>query len=216
MKLKYHSQKGQDEWVLSVLPKRNSFFLDVGAGDGMADSNTYALEKLGWKGICVEPNPMLFERLVKCRTCIVDNSVVSDRREEVPFRTDNGYLGGIVADDTDNNFGIRRGQLVNATIITLDAIPLTELLDRHNAPRIIDYFSLDVEGAEERTIRGLDLEKYQFRCLTIERPTPMVNEILLQNDYLFVQNIQFDSFYVHSSVSGVSCQPFEQVPPKDW
>ena len=155
----FKSQKGQDKWVVfSVLPlRRKGFFLDLGAADGKTHSNTYALEKVfGWKGICIEPNPTFFQKLKTTRSCIVDQSVISKKREKVVFRIDNGLLGGIVDNDTDNNVIIRGDQLLNAETITLDAITLNELLDRYNAPTTIDYFSLDIEGSEERVISSID------------------------------------------------------------
>jgi FkbM family methyltransferase len=216
----FRSQKGQDKWViLEILPfKRRGFFVDLGASDGVTTNNTYALEKLfNWSGICIEPNPGFLELIKERRRCVVADSVVSDRNEEVRFRIDNGSLGGIVADDTDNNRRLRADELETATIVSRRSVTLNEVLDRYNAPSVIDYLSLDVEGAEERVIRSLDFTKYRFRCMTVERPTPVVNEILAHNAYVFVKNHHFDSFYVHSSVlkgRKIRCEQFEQVPPK--
>ena len=39
--------------------------------------------------------------------------------------------------------------------MTFDAILLNDVLDKHNAPKIIDYFSLDVEGAEGVVLKEL-------------------------------------------------------------
>ncbi|MGB2964782.1 MAG: FkbM family methyltransferase [Anaerolineales bacterium] len=218
----FKGQKGQDKWVIfTVLPfKRKGYFLDLAATDGITNNNTYSLEKLfGWNGICIEPNPIFNQKLTKTRNCIIDNSVVNDKHESVEFRIDVGGWGGIIADDTDNNPRLRSEQLSNAETIRLDTVLLTEILDRYSAPRIIDYFSLDVEGSEERVLRNFDFNQYQFNCLTIERPTPELNEILFKNDYTFVKNNQFDSFYVHSSLAEqgkIRCQPFEQIPPKNY
>ena len=218
----FKSQKGQDRWViLEVMPwKRRGFFLDLAAADGLTHSNTHVLEKwFGWSGLCIEPNPGFFAELKGRRRCRVDQSVISDRRERLRFRIDNGQLGGVVADDTDNNERVRGDQLSKAEIVELPAQPLNDVLERHNAPRVIDYFSLDVEGCEERIISTIDFDRYQFRCLTIERPTPRVNEVLFDNGYVFVKNFSFDSFYIHFSVLDsrpIHCEPFEQVPPKDW
>jgi FkbM family methyltransferase len=218
----FKGQKGQDRWViLEVLPwKRRGFFLDLAAADGLTHSNTHVLEKwFGWTGICIEPNPRFFAELKSRRRCNVEQSVVSDRPERLRFRIDNGQLGGVVADDTDNNARIRGEELTKAEIVELPARPINEILEWHRAPRTIDYFSLDVEGCEERIISTLDFSRYEFRCLTIERPTPRVNEILFERGYVFVKNVMFDSFYVHPSVlesRPLNCEPFEQVPPKDW
>jgi len=218
----FKGQKAQDKWViLNVLPfKRRGFFLDLAAADGVEGSNSYVLEKLfGWSGICIEPNPAYFDELRKTRRCIADPSVISDKRQTIQFRVDNGQLGGIVASDTDNNAEIRGDQLSGAKILDLQAVPLIDVLRRHNAPKVIDYFSLDVEGCEERIIGSFDFDQYTFRCLTIERPTPKVNEVLFANGYLFVKNDRFDSFYIHSSLAEcrrIERQPFEQVPKKTW
>ncbi len=218
----FKGQKGQDKWVVfSALPfKRNGFFVDLDAADGVTQSNTNILESmLGWKGICIEPNPVFQQKLSKKRSCIIDDAVVSDIRESVNFRVDNGQLGGIIADDTDNNMRVRSDQLLDATVIVRQSVTLADILERHSAPEKIDYLSLDVEGSEERVIRSLDFEKYTFRCMTVERPTPKVNEILFSHGYIFVKNKRFDSFYIHESLARerkIRCQPFEQVPMKDW
>jgi FkbM family methyltransferase len=218
----FKAQKEQDRWVLCEVFgwKRGGFFLDLAAADGVTHSNTHVLEKwFGWTGICVEPNPLFFAELRTRRRCVSDPSAVSDRREKVHFRIDNGQFGGVVADDTDNNRRDRGDELGRAEIIELQAVPLNDILARHNAPRVIDYFSLDVEGCEERVLRALDFRRYQFRCLTVERPTPRVNEILLGEGYVFVKSHRYDSFYVHPSVletRPVRIYPFEQVSPKFW
>ena len=81
------------------MDQRKGFFLDLAAADGITSSNTHILEKLfGWDGICIEPNPTFLQKLKKTRNCIIDGSVISDKREKVSFRIDNGQLGGIVAE----------------------------------------------------------------------------------------------------------------------
>ena len=218
----FKGQKDQDKWVLlSVLPfLRHGYFLDLAAADGVLHSNTYVLEKhFGWNGLCIEPNPEFYRQLVKNRCCQFESAVVSDKVEMLDFRVDNGQLGGIVSDDTDNSEVVRGDQLPSATIIQLESKTINDILLSANAPKVIDYFSLDVEGSEERIISTLDFDAYQFKCLTIERPTERVNEILFSNGYVFVKNFSFDSFYVHPQIMEeveILCDPFEQVPKKQW
>ena len=50
--------------------KQGGYFVEFGATDGVLLSNNWLLEKhFGWKGICAEPNPKLFERLQQNRGC---------------------------------------------------------------------------------------------------------------------------------------------------
>jgi len=214
----YHSQKGQDRWVIEDIHnyKENGYFVDLAAADGIKHSNTFALEKkFGWSGVCIEPNPLFFGNLTKSRNCHCIQSCISNIAGEVDFRIDNGQLGGIVSDNCDNNYRMRGEQLQNAEIIKLKTETLESLLDRVNAPRYIDYLSLDVEGNEEAIICSFDFTKYNFLAMTIERPTPLVNECLFDCGYIFVKNFKNDSFYVHETFKDrVMCQPFDQVPPK--
>ena len=61
-----YSQIGQDLKVIKFYNnKQGGFFIEIGANDGIKLSNTYLLEKkYKWKGICCEPNPIIFEKLL--------------------------------------------------------------------------------------------------------------------------------------------------------
>lgn len=215
----YKSQKGQDRWVLETLRnKEGGYFVDLAASDGVTFSNTWVLEKkFGWDGIAIEPNPYFFPNLVRSRSCKVLELVVDSEAGVAPFRIDIGGLGGIVADDTANNARLRGDQLEHAEIAQLPAKTLTEVLDEAGAPATMDYLSLDVEGAEERVIRGLDLDRYTFYCMTIEQPNEEVNRLLLDHGYRFVKNEMCDTFYVHEShpfFEMIERHPFEAFQRK--
>ncbi len=217
---KYKSQKGQDRWVLSTLRnKRDGYFVDLAASDGITHSNTWVLEKSwGWAGIAIEPNPYFFPKMAARRSVTKYECAVDDKPGTVPFRVDNGGLGGIVADDTDNNPAVRGEQLKNAEVVEVPSRTLTELLDEAGAPATIDYLSLDVEGAEERVLRALDLDRYTFFCMTIERPNDAVNARLKDHGYRFVKSDNFDAFYIHEShpyADSIACREFESIPRKD-
>ena len=67
--MRSYSQLGQDLTVLKFYnDKRDGYFIELGASDGITLSNTYLLEKeFGWKGICAEPVPVKYEALCKNR-----------------------------------------------------------------------------------------------------------------------------------------------------
>lgn len=69
----FYSQAGQDVWVLQRIGNKG-FFVDVGAHDGVESSNTFALSKAGWGGICVEPNRESYARLIDNRRCMAINT----------------------------------------------------------------------------------------------------------------------------------------------
>src|SRR5439155_26700748 len=84
----YHSQHAQDRFIDTFLlhGKRDGVFVDVGAYDGVALSNTCYFEKeLGWSGICIEPNPLAFESLSQNRKCVSLNCGVGGEEELLEF-----------------------------------------------------------------------------------------------------------------------------------
>ena len=91
-----YSQLGQDVEVLKKYSK--GYYIEIGASDGIELSNTYLLEKNGWEGICIEPIPAKYEKLVKNRKAICYNKAVYHTSDlEVVFSIANRYdlLSGI-------------------------------------------------------------------------------------------------------------------------
>ena len=221
------SDRGQDRWIIrEIFPgKRQGFFLELGAADGFSESNTYVLEKrFGWDGICIEPHPDLFDSLVNRyrRTCTCVNLAVDAVPGSVEFVMA-GQTSGIISPESDNSPDKRPEEIEAARkdgrVRKVEALPLAEILDRYEAPSVIDYFSFDVEGLETRILRGFPFDRYRFLALTIERPTPELNELLFSKGYLFVRNSLYDSFYVHESLprlKEIRRRPFEQLPLKDF
>lgn len=52
----WFAQVHQDEAILDLLGNKG-YFVDLAANDAMEFSNTLALERAGWDGLCIEPNP---------------------------------------------------------------------------------------------------------------------------------------------------------------
>jgi FkbM family methyltransferase len=142
----YYSQSGQDKWVIETL-KKTGFFVDVGAYDGIQTSNTYALEKLGWEGICIEANPDVFKTLEQNRECKCINQAVTNQPGNILFTTDRITLNS--------------GTPVYGN--TLDNI-----LKTWEAPKVIDYLSIDIEGHEYEALKNFPFNEYQFKLITIE------------------------------------------------
>ena len=86
--MKFIGQKGQDRWIIDTIfnYKKNGYFIDLAATDGIKINNTYLIEKkLNWKGICIEPNPKYYKELKKNRNCIVINDG-SENDTEIQFK----------------------------------------------------------------------------------------------------------------------------------
>ena len=79
--------------------KKNGYFVDIGAHDGLSISNTKILEDLGWSGICIEPHPKVFKSLIENRTCECINCAIWNEDTKIKFLSLSGYtemLSGIL------------------------------------------------------------------------------------------------------------------------
>lgn len=72
-------------YFLKKLNISKGIFVDVGANDGQMGSMTYELEKNGWSGILIEPNPILVINLKKIRTSPVFPYAISSTEGDLPF-----------------------------------------------------------------------------------------------------------------------------------
>lgn len=205
----YNSQIAQDRWVHSVLgDRRNGYFVELGACDGLYFSNTLFFERnLNWNGICIEPNDTYFRQLRENRWCNLSNELAySVEGETVKFANCEAVSG--IVDDNVGPFTNRVNYVMKTTTT------LGKILDRFNAPNIIDYLSLDVEGQEYTILSTFPFDKYKFRCITVEHNAPhvgptqqrMIRELLERNGYRFVKGNDdvnnwghgpIDDFYVH-------------------
>jgi FkbM family methyltransferase len=223
------SQKGQVEFLINNFfnyeengLKKNGYFVDLASGDGVRFSNTYFLEQyLEWTGILIEPNPKFAENIKSYRTSKFLDYCIGDKdNEEVKFRIDNLMLGGIVGDSYDNNLRYRAHELEKAEIIKLKTRSLTSVLNEENSPRIIDYLSLDVEGAEELILSNFNFKKYRFKFISIERPTKKIDLILDSNDYVQLNHLKSEVYYCHREyLKYVNLSPkltFKITEQKDW
>ena len=180
---KSYSQVGQDKVILKLVDAHvkkggtsSNFFIDLAANDATDSSNSLHLEQMGWSGLCIEGNPKYWYRLAALRKCTVIGGFVGGTKDgvEVEVKLHNNALGGIVGEGFDNkNGGDEKRQLV--TIATV--------YKEMNVPDIIDYMSLDVEGAEYIVMKNFPFKTKKIRILTVERPSIELQGLLRDNGY---------------------------------
>ena len=187
------AQLNQDIKVLEFYKyKKNGYFVDIGANDGINISNTYLLEKdYQWKGICVEALPNKFKELVKNRTSININKAVYDTTGLTLDFSSNDLFSGIT-----KNIDKYKNSL-NKEVIKVETITLNDILEQNNAPNFIDYLTLDTEGSELIILNAVNFDKYKFGLIHLEhnyiepRRTDMKN-LLLSKGYKYVGENQWD------------------------
>ena len=169
---------------------KNGFFIEAGANDGIAQSNTLYFEaQRGWSGLLVEPIPALAEQCRRNRPAsIVENCALgafAARGTHVEMRYCNlmSVVKGAMKSPREEEQHIADGvecQLIRPYDLTVPVFPLSDLLDRHGVTHV-DLFSLDVEGYELPVLQGLDLNRHRPTWLVIEaRYRQEIDEYLAQ------------------------------------
>ena len=201
----------------------NGFFIEAGAFNGQDISNTLLLEmQYNWTGILIEPNPDLYqEMLTKQRKSYCLETCLSTEKEvqKVDFDATGAY-GGIMngedlkpgsrADEaikqrkeSNPDFVPTYGAFVRRTL-QMQCLPLTSIIEALGNP-VIDYFSLDIEGAEFPVLKTIDFDKVDIRVISIEvtkldsifdgRLTQL-KYLMKRNGYEFYKEVKEDYIYV--------------------
>jgi hypothetical protein len=80
-------------------------------------------------------------------------------------------------------------------------VPLLEVVERFEVPKVIDFFSLDVEGAEAYILSAFPLQNYRIKLLAFERPKEESKELLKKHGYVCLKVLVGwgETLWAHSS-----------------
>ncbi|MWV62628.1 FkbM family methyltransferase [Helicobacter saguini] len=170
----YRGQLGQDLIAYVIFKgKKDGFFADIAAHDGVNINNTYMFEKLGWQGFCVEANPKTFETLRQNRKCDCYNvAVFSENIGKTRFAITNDATS--VLDSLELTLSdahkkrMEDSAKMNVEYIEVQTTTFNELMAHYPNVTHIDFLSLDIEGGELDVLKGIDFDKYSFGLMTIE------------------------------------------------
>lgn len=172
---------------------QGGYFIEAGANDGMTGSNTLHLEKShNMHGLLVEANPVQFVACVKRRgarnTCRCA-ALVDPEFPDQMVRMVNadlmsiavGMQGGDNASLEDHMAHARKNLKPDEPIFEFGAVAhtISDLLAEADAPDVIDFFSLDVEGFEMNVLQGFDFATRRIRHLLVEVRDPARMEAYL-------------------------------------
>lgn len=165
------AQAGEDLALQRRLGKV-SFFLDIGAHDGISGSNTFYFSLRGARGICFEPVRGTFNKLaslyrlnsrVLCLNCGISDVTRSAEILAADFLS---YLPE--TEDcwhTDVNKG---GFLAPPQEEVVQLLSFEDAVRGRSLPSPVDLVSIDVEGHELNVLRSIDFRRYRFRALVVE------------------------------------------------
>jgi len=206
----YFSQYGQDKYVLEYFKnKKDGFFIDIGAYNGVTFSNTLRMENLGWKGICIEPNPYTFKKLCKTRKCAKYNVALDAADSDKEFIKITGHcavLSGIKEDYHPKHVERIQKELeeIGGSMETINVKTMTfdTLMADFKDVSVIDYISIDTEGNEFKILKTIDFSKYDIRVISVENnySDPELQEFMRNLGYCCAAKLGRDEIYTKNRV----------------
>ena len=193
----------QDLFVLSELDfKKNGFFLDIGAAYSIKKNNTFLLEKkFNWKGIISEPCRVYKNDLLKNRNNQINfNYIWSESNQKIIFNET--YDPELSTRDKFTNLDINGQFRISKNTYEIETLSLNDLLKKYNAPKVIDYLSLDTEGSEFEILSTFNFNDYIISVITVEHAygpnREKISKLLKSRGYIrkFKKFSYVDDWYV--------------------
>ena len=163
------AQIRQDIVALALNDFKNDggVFCEIGATDGLILSNTYLLEKMGWKGLLVEPCRKFNKKILSNRTSRVDTRAVFEQSgvKLEFFESRISELSSLHRDYEDSwikmrNFASKR--------YYVQSISLEDLIKENFGSQTIDFLSIDIEGGEISALKTFHQISKQVRFVVVE------------------------------------------------
>lgn len=189
--------------------KRDGIFVEVGANDPVAGSQTWLLAQNGWRGVLVEPQSAHSEKLRRRRK----NSQVFQVACSGPDME--GEMDLLLAADNGSSTLQRQQDTHGTHFVGAERVKVTTLdkvLQLAGVAKI-DFLSLDVEGHEIEVMRGLDFQKYQPSLVLIEDGVRDLSKhrFLKARGYKLVKRTSINNWYVPRGADFRMSSPLEKI-----
>ena len=149
--------------------KRDGTFVEVGAYNGIDFSNTLPLVNVGWKGVCIEPNPLSFQMLKKNYEPVKENiqfyNIAIGKFDTCTITLDNS-----ISTTSQEQLDIFRnaGWTKSPNSVVVSMRRLDDVLEESNIPIEFEVLCVDTEGTELDVLETFTLEKWLPKIAIIE------------------------------------------------
>ena len=187
----------QEDLILYILlyDIENGFYIDVGAFDPIKVSVTKAFYLRGWTGINIEPQPDKKDLFDKDRPKDINLQLaIGEKKGNVEFYINDQCSTYI------KQYSRNANTMINVSMDTMSNICKKYVPKGRN----VDFCKIDVEGGEKNVLLGYDFINYRPKVFCIESTVPLSyiptyelwENILIQNNYMFVYKRSVNRFYV--------------------
>lgn len=209
MQLSYAQNLEDHHLELLFADVRDGVYVDVGGGHPVADNVSFYFYLKGWRGLVVEPQKQLADLYAHVRPRDVTLSLLAGREDgTAQFHTVDKLHG--LSSMVEASAANAQAYGVGYATETKPVRRLSTLLSYHGFDRI-DFLKIDVEGAEDQVLAGMDWTRHRPRVVVIEAVNPGSTDTsaafepqMLKAGYRFAFFDNLNRFYVADEAAALA------------
>jgi FkbM family methyltransferase len=207
LKSAFFGQYAEDALFFVVFrPNKRGFYVDVGAYDPIASSNTYKLYLKGWRGITVEPNPNAAAsfRSVRPRDIHFTEGAASTAKELAWHEYSYASMNTLSPERVEH---LRKHGAIGDSKHIVRCRPLQEMIDESAEERQVDFLSVDCEGMDHEVLASIDYRKTRptvilvedlegFHAFRDQYQASSISQFMRTNGYLPIAQALYSTLYI--------------------
>jgi FkbM family methyltransferase len=183
-------------------------YLDIGAFDPVSENNTYLFYLAGSRGVLVEPNKAITERLKSVRpgdTVLVAGIGTDETPEADYFMLDNPGLNTFDREQAERI--ARETPHKIREVVKMPLLNINKVIAENFGGKAPDLISIDIEGLDFAVLNTLDFKKYRPKLVCAEtlitntlKHNPATTKLFTDNGYEVRGMTVANTFYVDKSL----------------
>ncbi len=168
------AQRGEDVIVDNVLQQLGIFkptYLDIGAHHPTELSNTALFYQRGCSGVCVEPDPVLYDVIRKARerdVCL-NVGIGGTEKSSAAFYVMSVTHLSTFSKETAELLASSEGMKIQS-VIDVPLVPVNEILEKY-FPTHPNFLSLDTEEYDLRILESMNFDRFRPEVICVETLT---------------------------------------------
>lgn len=178
------AQAGEDrvlKFLFTSMGLNTISYLEIGTNNPVEINNTYLFYLGGSTGVCIEPNPMLINKINQYRPRDICLNV-GVGGNDVP-----GLMDFYIFDESDSEKGLstfskkdaenveNTTHIKIAEIKKISVVSINEILKNHFQGKAPDLISLDVEGLDLEILKAIDFSNCRPIAICVETVNFTIN-----------------------------------------
>lgn len=208
------AQCGEDlvvDFILGYVGVTNVSYLDIGAFDPIEINNTYLFYEKGFKGVLVEPNPVMCEKLRRVRprdTTLTAGIGIADEREADFYQMSDPSWNTFSKAEAEHVVETTKGKIFIEKQLKMPLLDINGVMAKHfnGAPTFV---SIDAEGLHFDLVKAIDYTKFRPLVICVEtlvsgttETIPEIAQYMATQGYVERGGSFVNSIFVDSKVLG--------------